>query len=137
MFAVGQLLDRLARKIWLQLRREGIEVARCTVERLMRQLGVSGVVRGKTRRTTIPDPAAPQSPDLVKRKFKADAPNRALLTEGYSGRGKVAAFRRVYMSGGPFLEKIGLPHSNLTRTDRLSCIIPPELFGSASSICVH
>ena len=44
-----------ARKVWRQLQREGIGVARCTVERLMRQEGLKGVVRGETKRTTIPD----------------------------------------------------------------------------------
>jgi putative transposase len=70
-----------ARKIWQQLRREGVAVARCTVERLMRQLGISGAVRGKTRRTTIADPAAARSPDLVKRKFSAAAPNRLWVAD--------------------------------------------------------
>ena len=44
-----------ARKVWLQLNREGVPVARCTVERLMRRLGLAGAVRGKVKRTTIPD----------------------------------------------------------------------------------
>ena len=47
-----------ARKVWLALNREGIEVARCTVERLMAELGLSGAVRGKVKRTTIADPTA-------------------------------------------------------------------------------
>jgi putative transposase len=64
-----------ARKVWRQLRREGIEVARCTVERLMRQLGLSGAVRGATRRTTVADPSATPAPDLVKRHFHTSAPN--------------------------------------------------------------
>jgi putative transposase len=70
-----------ARKIWRQLRRERIQVARCTVERLMRVLGISGAVRGKTRRTTIPDPAAARSPDLVRRKFEAEVPNRLWVAD--------------------------------------------------------
>jgi putative transposase len=64
-----------ARKVWRQLRREGIEVARCTGERLMRQLGLSGAVRGATRRTTVADPSATPASDLVKRHFQASAPN--------------------------------------------------------------
>ncbi len=48
-----------ARKVWLTLNREGIEVARCTVERLMTKLGLSGTTRGKARRTTIADPGRP------------------------------------------------------------------------------
>ena len=70
-----------ARKIWHHLRREGIDVARCTVERLMRQLSLTGAVRGKTRRTTVPDPSAKRAPDLVKRKFKASEPNRLWVAD--------------------------------------------------------
>jgi putative transposase len=70
-----------ARKVWHQLRREGIEVARCTVERLMRHLGLTGAVRGKTRRTTVPDPSATPAPDLVKRHFKASAPNHLWVAD--------------------------------------------------------
>ena len=65
-----------ARKLWRQLLREGIPVARCTVERLMRELGLSGAVRGKPRRTTMPDEAAERPTDLVERDFRAPAPNR-------------------------------------------------------------
>jgi putative transposase len=65
-----------ADKIWAQLKREGYRVARCTVERLMRLLGLRGVVRGKTSvRTTIGDDAAARPADLVKRQFRAAAPN--------------------------------------------------------------
>lgn len=56
-----------ARKVWLVLNRQGIVVARCTVERLMRELGLRGVVRGKTRCTTIADPHATRPVDLVQR----------------------------------------------------------------------
>jgi putative transposase len=56
-----------ARKVWLQLNREGTAVARCTVERLMRELGLAGARRGKRRRTTAADPAAARPVDLVKR----------------------------------------------------------------------
>jgi putative transposase len=63
------------RKVWRQLRREGIAVARCTVERLMRAMGLQGVVRGKTVRTTLSDKAAPCPLDRVNRDFKAPQPN--------------------------------------------------------------
>lgn len=65
-----------APKIWAQLNREGIGVARCTVERLMADMGIQGAVRGKPKRTTIPgdDPAARPS-DLVDRQFTVTAPN--------------------------------------------------------------
>jgi putative transposase len=64
-----------ARKVWLQLNREGIPVARCTVERLMKQLGLQGVRRGNRKRTTIADPASARPPDLVQRRFSPAAPN--------------------------------------------------------------
>ncbi len=65
-----------ARKVWRQLNREGIIVPRCRVERLMRQMGLAGRVRGKSRRTTIPDPRAEaKALDLVRRAFFADRPN--------------------------------------------------------------
>ena len=62
-----------ARKVWLQLRREGIAVARCTVERLMRSERLVECRRGGVRRTTRADPAAVRPPDLVDRRFVADA----------------------------------------------------------------
>jgi putative transposase len=65
-----------ARKIWRQLGREGIAVARCTVERLMRELGLQGVRRGKPHRTTTPDAAAARPADLVERDFSAIGPNQ-------------------------------------------------------------
>ncbi len=64
------------RKVWRQLRREGIEVARCTVARLMRAMELQGVTRGSTVRTTIPDKAAPCPLDRVNRDFKAPRPTR-------------------------------------------------------------
>ncbi|MEW2482456.1 IS3 family transposase [Mycobacterium sp. NPDC049093] len=64
-----------ARKVWLQCRREGIEVARCTVERLMPELGLHGARRGKVKRTTIADPQAARPDDLVGRHFSPNAPN--------------------------------------------------------------
>jgi putative transposase len=63
------------RKVWRQLRRKEIEVARCTVARLMRAMGLRGVVRGKAVRTTVSDKAAPCPLDRVNRDFKAPRPN--------------------------------------------------------------
>jgi putative transposase len=63
------------RKVWRQLGREGIKVARCTVARLMREMGLRGVVRGRTKRTTISDKGAPCPLDRVNRDFKAERPN--------------------------------------------------------------
>lgn len=70
-----------ARKVWLQLRREGTDVARCTVERLMRQLKLTGAQRGKRKRTTIADPLAPRTQDLVRRRFDPSAPNRLWVAD--------------------------------------------------------
>jgi len=70
-----------ARKVWRQLRREGHPVARCTVERLMRKTSLAGAVRGKTRRTTIPDDAAPRPADLVDRDFSATRPNQLWVAD--------------------------------------------------------
>ncbi len=64
-----------ARKIWTALRHKGITVARCTVERLMREPGISGVVRGRPRRTTIPAKDGRRAGDLVDRDFTAGRPN--------------------------------------------------------------
>jgi putative transposase len=69
------------RKIWHELHRQGHQVARCTVQRLMRELGLSGAVRGKKIRTTVCDPAAERAPDLVKRAFVAAAPNRVWVAD--------------------------------------------------------
>ena len=69
------------RKVWRQLKREGVLVARCTVERLMKSMGLSGAVRGKKVRTTIADQSAPKPFDLMKRDFTADRPNRLWVAD--------------------------------------------------------
>jgi putative transposase len=70
-----------ARKMWLHLRQAGHEVARCTVERLMKVLGLAGARRGKAKRTTIADPAAARAKDLVSRDFAPLAPNRLWVAD--------------------------------------------------------
>ena len=70
-----------ADKVWRQMKREGIEVARCTVERLMRHLGLRGAVRGKIVRTTTPDPKQPCPLDRVNRQFKAERPNQLWVSD--------------------------------------------------------
>jgi putative transposase len=70
-----------ADKVWKQLKREGFVVARCTVERLMKLMGLRGVVRGKTIRTTVSDPAAVRPKDLVKRQFTAERPNALWVSD--------------------------------------------------------
>jgi putative transposase len=68
-------------KMWAHLQREGIPVAKSTVERLMRRHGWQGVRRQKTMRTTIVDPTAVRPPDLVDRQFGVPAPNRLLVAD--------------------------------------------------------
>jgi transposase InsO family protein len=70
-----------ADKVWQQMKRERIEVARCTVERLMKRLGIEGVRRGKTQRTTRPDPKQPCPLDRVKRQFVAERPNQLWVAD--------------------------------------------------------
>jgi putative transposase len=71
-----------ADKVWAQLNRAGVRVARCTVERLMRGLGLRGVVRGTSRRrTTLADPANDRPADLVARQFRAPAPDRLWVAD--------------------------------------------------------
>jgi putative transposase len=79
--------------MWAHLQRQGIGVARCTVERLMRANGWHGVTRRKRVRTTISDPAAARAADLVKRQFRVPAPNVLL----------VADFTYVRLSTGMFV----------------------------------
>jgi putative transposase len=69
------------RKVWKQLKREGREVARCTIARLMRQMGLYGAVRGRKARTTIPDDAAARPRDLVSRDFTAPRPNQLWVSD--------------------------------------------------------
>ncbi len=70
-----------ARKVWRQMLREGFDVARCTVERLMAELGLHGVIRGKPVRTTVQDRAAQCPRDHVNRVFHAPAPNMLWLSD--------------------------------------------------------
>ena len=91
-----------ADKVWAQLKREERRVARCTVERLMRQLGLRGVLRGKARvRTTFGDETARRPADLVQRRFRAEAPNKLWVADltyvpTYSGWVYVAFITDVY-----------------------------------------
>jgi len=78
--------------MWGHLNRQGITVAKCTVERLMRADGWRGVTRGRSVRTTVPDPGRSRAPDLVKRNFAAQRP----------GQLHVADFTYVPLGGGGF-----------------------------------
>ncbi len=70
-----------ARKTWRQLNRAGIHVARCTVERLMRKMGLCGAIRGRSFKTTIPDEEAQRPADLVERRFEATRPNQLWVAD--------------------------------------------------------
>src|SRR5690554_3750920 len=69
------------RKVWRQMKREGFDIARCTIERLMRDMGLQGVIRGKPARTTISDKAAPCPLDHVNRQFHAPSPNTLWVSD--------------------------------------------------------
>lgn len=69
------------RKVWRQLKREGFDVAGCTVARLMRSMSLQGIIRGKLVRTTFPDKTAPSLSDRVNRQFKAPAPNMLWVSD--------------------------------------------------------
>ena len=69
------------RKVWRQMRLDGIVVARCTVRRLMREMGLRGVVRGREFKTTVPDDSALHPADLVKRDFTATRPNELWVAD--------------------------------------------------------
>ena len=70
-----------AEKVWKQMNREGIAVARCTVERLMGEMGLEGTVRGRRCRTTIPADTADRPMDLVERNFTAERPNHLWVSD--------------------------------------------------------
>jgi transposase InsO family protein len=86
------------RKVWRQMNREGFTIARCTVERLMRDMGLHGVIRGKPVRTTISDKAAPCPLDHVNRQFHAPAPNRLWVSDFTYGAPR-PGWSGVHMTG--------------------------------------
>ena len=69
------------RKVWQKLKREGYIIARCTVARLMKKLGIQGVWRGKNKQTTRSRDDQKRAPDLVKRNFRADQPNHLWVAD--------------------------------------------------------
>jgi putative transposase len=80
----GEAFDGVygADKVWRQLGRERVQVARCTVERLMRQMGLRGAVRGRAFKvTTVADELAVRPPDLVQRRFRASRPNQLWVAD--------------------------------------------------------
>lgn len=70
-----------ANKVWRQLKREGVDIARCTTERLMKRLGLEGARRGKVIKTTVPNKALPYPLDRVNRQFKAERPNQLWVAD--------------------------------------------------------
>jgi len=70
-----------ARRVWKQLGRDGLQVARCTIERLMRADGLAGVRRGRKQRTTTPEPTTPRPPDLGNRQFTASRPDQLWVAD--------------------------------------------------------
>ena len=116
------------RKVWRQLGREGAEVARCTVARLMRQMGLRGAVRGKEVRTTITDKATPRPADGVNRQFRAPRPNMLWVSDFY---------RRGHLAG---LCVCRLCHRRLRPPDRRlagladgSCGVRPRCPGTSAA----
>ena len=106
-----------ARKVWRQLIREGYRVARCTVERLMRRLGLRGVVRGKVIKTTIRDKALPCPQDKVNRQFSAERPN-ALWVSDFTYVSTWQGFAYVAFVIDVFVRRIvGWKVSRSARTD--------------------
>jgi transposase InsO family protein len=69
------------RKVWRQLQREGFDVARCTVSRLMKSMGIQGIIRGKPQKTTVPDKKLPYPLDKVNRQFRVPAPNMLWVSD--------------------------------------------------------
>jgi hypothetical protein len=117
-----------ARKVWYQLGREETEVARCTVEHLMRQMGLQGVVRGRKTITTVRDDDNVRPPDLVARQFVAQRPNELWVADftyvaTWSGFVYVAfvvdVFSRRIVGGRPGERTLARPD----RSDRLGLVI--------------
>ncbi len=106
------------RKVWRQLEREGFDVARCTVARLMRSMGLQGVIRGKPFKTTRSDKAAPCPLDKVNRQFRAPALNRLWVSDFTyvaTWQGFVSFGPRPRTGGG---QALTLRHRRLCQADR-------------------
>jgi putative transposase len=119
------------RKVWRQLRREGIEVARCTVDRLMRAMGLRGIVRGKAIRTTVSDKAVPCPLDRVNRDFKAPRPN-ALWVADFTYVATWSGFVHVAF----VVDAIGLrpiPRRDVSSADRARRIVGWRVSRSATA----
>ena len=91
-----------ADKVWKQMNREGVTVARCTVERLMKRMALQGVTRGKVVRTTVPDANAPCPLDRVNRHFKADRPDQLWVSDFTVTHGKGLVVGARTFPGNPY-----------------------------------
>jgi len=131
------------RKVWRQMRREGFSVARCTVERLMRQLGLQGVIRGKPARTTVSDKAAPCPLDHVNRQFYAPAPNMLWVSD-FTYVATWAGFVYVAFVIDTYARRIvgwrasrqRMPASCWMRSNRLFMIAGPFIVVGSSTIAI-
>ena len=125
-----------ARKVWHQLRREGHDIARCTVERLMKVMELQGVVRGKKAITTNPDTAQPCPDDKVNRAFVADMPNQLWVSDftyvsSWQGMVYVAFIIDVFARRDRRLA--GKPHSSMTTGFVLDALEPGHLASAQPS----
>jgi transposase InsO family protein len=121
------------RKVWRQMQREGFGIARCTIERLMRDMGLAGVIRGKPVRTTISDKAAPCPLDRVNRQFHAPAPNRLWVSD-FTYVATWAGF--VYVAFVIDVYARYIVGWRVSRTAHASWAPPLTVdFGQAASIC--
>ena len=121
------------RKVWRQLNREGFRVARCTVARLMRQMGLQGVVRGKAIRTTQSDRRSPCPEDLVQRQFQSSQPN-ALWVSDFTYVATWRGFVYVAFVIDAFARRIvGWRASSIPRTDLVLDALEQALYDRRQS----
>src|SRR5271166_5065987 len=120
------------RKVWRQLTREGVVVARCTVARLMKAMGLQGVVRGKRIKTTVNDKATPCPLDKVDRQFAADRPNKLWVSDfTYVATWSASFMSRSSSTSTPEGSWAGGPAAPLRRGLRQGCL--RRLLGPARS----
>ena len=103
------------RKVWRQLQREGQEVARCTIERLMQSMGLQGVIRGKPVKTTISDKAAACPLDHVNRQFQAPRPNALWVSDFTYVGGRASSTSPSSSIPMPGASSAGACHGRRTR----------------------
>jgi hypothetical protein len=117
-----------ARKVWRQLGREGVVVARCTVERLMRSMGLRGIVRGKKTRTTRADRALPCRADKVNRQFRAPRP-KVLWVSDFT----CVATWQGFVSVAFVINGLCSPHRRLAGVENGPCRLRPRCPGAGAA----